>query len=95
LGRGHWRRRCGVTTSTPFLSRAIATPVRQVDGADVVDKAIDAEIQYKIPAESVQVDRKQWDSLMAMQKYLKNVKGTTTFEQIVDNSFAEKAAKAA
>jgi len=33
LGRGHRRRRCGVTTSTPFLSRAIATPVRQVDGA--------------------------------------------------------------
>ena len=59
-----------------------------------MDKAIDAEIQYKIPAESVLVDRKQWDNLMAMQKYLKNVKGTTTFEQIVDNSFAEKAAKA-
>ena len=32
---------------------------------------------------------------MSMQKYLKNVKGTTTFEQIVDNSFAEKAVKAA
>ena len=61
----------------------------------VVDKAIDAEIQYKIPAESVLVDRQQWDNLMAMQKYLKNVKGTTTFERIVDNSFAEKAVKAA
>lgn len=62
---------------------------------DVVDKAIDAEIQYKIPAEHVVVERAQWDNLMAMQKYLKNVKGTTTFEQIVDNSFAEKAMKAA
>jgi len=35
---------------------------------DVVDKAIDAEIEYKIPAESVLVDRKQWDNLMAMQR---------------------------
>ena len=62
---------------------------------DVVDKAIDAEIEYKIPAEHVVVDRTQWGSLMDMQKYLKNVKGTTTFEQIIDNSYAEKAMKAA
>lgn len=62
---------------------------------DVVDKAIDSEIEFKIPAEHVVVDRAQWDNLMSMQKYLKNVKGTTTFEQIVDNSFAEKAMKAA
>ena len=62
---------------------------------DVVDKAIDSEIEFKIPAEHVVVDRAQWDNLMTMQKYLKNVKGTTTFEQIVDNSFAEKAMKAA
>ena len=58
---------------------------------DVVDKAIGAELKYKIPAESVAVDPAQWDNLMSMQKYLKNVKGTTTFAQIVDNSFAEKA----
>lgn len=62
---------------------------------DVVDKAIDAELQYKIPAQSVAVDRAQWDNLMAMQVYLKNIKGTTTFNQIVDNSFAMKAEKAA
>ena len=62
---------------------------------DVVDKAIDAELQYKIPAQSVAVDRAQWDNLMAMQVYLKNIKGTTTFDQIVDNSFAMKAEKAA
>jgi hypothetical protein len=30
-----------------------------------------------------------------MQVYLKNIKGTTTFEQIVDNSFATRAAAAA
>lgn len=58
---------------------------------DVVDKAIDAQLKYKIPAEAIPVDQAQWDNLMAMQKYLKNVKGTTTFGQIVDNSFAMKA----
>jgi NitT/TauT family transport system substrate-binding protein len=61
-----------------------------LDGAGV-DKAIDAQLKYKIPAESVVVDRAQWDTLMAMRKYLGNLKGTTTFDQIVDNSFAEKA----
>jgi NitT/TauT family transport system substrate-binding protein len=58
---------------------------------DVVNAAIDAELQYKIPAESVVVDPLQWKNLMAMQIYLKNVKGSIPFEQIVDNSYAEKA----
>ena len=31
---------------------------------DVVNKAIDAELQYKIPAQSVPVDRAQWDNLI-------------------------------
>jgi len=65
-----------------------------LDGA-VVDRAIDAEIQYLIPAQSVPVQRAQWDNLMKMQVYLKNIKGTTSFAQIVDNSFADKAAKSA
>lgn len=59
----------------------------------VVDRAIDAELQYKIPAQSIVVDRASWDNLIKMQIYLKNIKGSSTFEQIVDNSFAEKAAK--
>jgi len=62
---------------------------------DVVDRAIDAEIKYKIPAQSVPVERAQWDNLMKMQVYLKNIKGTTGFEQIVDNRFADKAVKVA
>lgn len=58
---------------------------------DVVDKAIDSELKYQIPAQSVVVARAQWDNLMAVQKYLGNIKGTTTFAQIVDDSFANKA----
>ena len=34
---------------------------------------------------------RQWENLLQMQIYLKNIKGTTTFAQIVDNSFADKA----
>ena len=63
--------------------------------ADVVNAAIDAELEYKIPAESVVVKPDQWANLMAMQVYLGNVKGTMTFDEIIDNSFAEKAMKAA
>lgn len=61
--------------------------------ADVVNKAIDAELQYKIPSQTVPVDKLQWENLIKMQIYLGNIKGTTTFGQIVDNSFADRAVK--
>ena len=77
--------------SDPAYAKSIARKEFPDLPGDVVDKAIEAELKYKIPAEAVAVDRAQWDNLMAMQKYLKNVKGTTTFAQIVDNRFAEKA----
>jgi NitT/TauT family transport system substrate-binding protein len=57
----------------------------------VVDKAIDAELKYLIPAQSAITKPDQWKNLIDMQVYLKNVKGTIPFEQIIDNSFAEKA----
>ena len=77
--------------SDPAYAKQIARKEFPDLPGDVVDKAIDAELQYLIPAQSVVVDRAQWDNLMAMQKYLGNIKGTTTFEQIVDDSFANKA----
>ncbi len=58
---------------------------------EVVDAAIDAEIEFKIPAETVVVQRDQWDNLMSMQIYLENIEGSIPFEQIIDNTFAEKA----
>ena len=60
----------------------------------MTDSAIDAELKYRIPSQSVVVDKMQWDKLIDMQVYLKNIKGTTTFDQIVDNTFANKAAAA-
>jgi len=61
--------------------------------AAVVNKAIEMEFEFKIPAQSVKVDRKQWENLISMQKYLGNVKGTIPFKDMIDNSYAEKAAK--
>jgi NitT/TauT family transport system substrate-binding protein len=58
---------------------------------EVVDKAIDAELKYLIPAQSVVTKQDQWKNLMDMQIYLGNAKGSVPFEQIIDNSFAEKA----
>lgn len=60
----------------------------------VVEAAIDAQLEYRIPAETVVVMQDQWSNLMDMQVYLGNVKGTVSFDEIIDNSFAMKAAAA-
>ena len=60
---------------------------------EVVDAAIDAELEYLIPAQSVLVKEDQWQNLIDMQIYLGNVKGEIPFDQIIDNSFAQKAIK--
>jgi NitT/TauT family transport system substrate-binding protein len=83
------------TYADPAFARQVAAKEFPQLPAAVVGSAIDSELKYKIPSQTVVVDRAQWANLMAMQVYLKNIKGTTTFEQIVDNSFATKAAAAA
>jgi NitT/TauT family transport system substrate-binding protein len=60
---------------------------------EVVDAAIDAELEYLIPAQSVLVKEDQWQNLIDMQVYLGNVKGEIPFAEIIDNSFAENAIK--
>ena len=60
---------------------------------EVVDAAIDAELQYLIPAQSVVTQADQWKNLMDMQVYLGNVKGSIPPSEIIDNSFADKAVK--
>jgi NitT/TauT family transport system substrate-binding protein len=60
---------------------------------DVVDKAIDAEIKYQIPAATVVTQADAWNKLMEMQKFLGNVKGSIPMEQVIDNSFADQAVK--
>ncbi len=63
-----------------------------LDGA-IVDKAIDAEIKFKIPAETVVTQVDAWNKLMEMQKFLGNVKYSIPMDQVIDNSFAERAMK--
>lgn len=81
------------TYSDPAYAKNVARAEFPELHPDVVNRAVAEELQYKIPAQTVPVNREQWDNLIKMQVYLKNIKGTTTFGQIVDNSFADKAAK--
>jgi NitT/TauT family transport system substrate-binding protein len=62
---------------------------------DVADRAIEEEITYKIPAQTVVTQKDEWDNLMAMQKFLGNVKYSIPMDKVVDNAFAEKAVKEA
>lgn len=80
-----------MTYKDPAFAKTVARKEFPDIPGEVVDKAIDAQLQFKIPAESVITKTDQWANLMAMQVYLKNVKGSIPFEQIIDNSFAEKA----
>jgi NitT/TauT family transport system substrate-binding protein len=80
-----------MTYAKPDFAKEVARKEFPELPAEVVNAAIDAELEYKIPAEHVKVDSKQRENLMAMQVYLKNVKGSVPFDQVIDNSFAEKA----
>ena len=79
------------TYADPAFAKQVARKEFPDLPGDVVDKAIDAELNYLIPAQSVITKPDQWKNLIDMQVYLKNVKGTIPFEQIIDNSFAERA----
>jgi NitT/TauT family transport system substrate-binding protein len=79
------------TYADPAFSKEVARQEFPDLPGEVVDKAIDAELKYLIPAQSVITKPDQWKNLMDMQVYLGNAKGTVSFDQIIDNSFAEKA----
>ena len=65
-----------------------------IDGA-VVDKAIDAELTFKIPAQTVVTQADAWNKLIEMQVFLGNIKNSIPMSEVIDNSFAERAAKEA
>ena len=83
------------TYADPAYSKQVARMEFPDLPGEVVDAAVDAELKYKIPAESVITKPDQWKNLMDMQIYLGNAKGSVPFDQIIDNSFAEKAIAAA
>lgn len=82
-----------LTYAKPEFAREVARMEFPDLPGDVVDKAIDMELEFKIPSQSVKTDPKQWDNLIKMQIYLGNVKGTLAFKDIIDNSYADKAVK--
>ncbi|HTH99532.1 MAG TPA: ABC transporter substrate-binding protein [Acidisoma sp.] len=82
------------TYGDPAYAKKVAQMEFPQLSAAVINSAIDTELKYRIPSQSVVVDKTQWDNLIKMQVYLGNIKGTTTFDQIVDNTFANKAASA-
>jgi NitT/TauT family transport system substrate-binding protein len=84
-----------LTYAKPDYAKEVARAEFPDVPADVVNRAIDMELQYKIPAQTIPVDPKQWQNLMTMQKYLGNVQASLGFDAVIDNRFAEKAAKTA
>jgi NitT/TauT family transport system substrate-binding protein len=82
-----------LTYSKPDYAKEVARAEFPDVAADVVNRAIDMELQYKIPAQTIPVEQKQWNNLMGMQKYLGNIKGSLAFNDVIDNSFAAKAVK--
>jgi len=82
-----------LTYADPDFAKEVARQEFPDLPPEVVDAAIDAELEYLIPAQSVLVKEDQWQNLIDMQIYLGNVKGEIPFDQIIDNSFAEKAIK--
>ncbi|PLZ02879.1 ABC transporter substrate-binding protein [Burkholderia sp. WAC0059] len=84
-----------LTYSNPAYAKQVARAEFPDVPAAVVNRAIDMELQYKIPAQTIPVEPKQWQNLMAMQTYLGNVKGSVPFDSVIDNSFADKAVKLA
>lgn len=83
------------TYADPDFAKKVARMEFPDIPGDVADAAIEAELKYKIPAQTVITQKDAWDNLMSMQKYLGNIKGTIGFDQVVDNAYADKAAKQA
>ncbi len=79
------------TYADPAFAKQVARKEFPDLPGEVVDKAIDAQLKYLIPAQSVKTKEDQWKNLMDMQLYLKNIKGTVPFSEVIDNSFADKA----
>lgn len=83
------------TYADPAYAKQVARMEFPDLAGEVVDAAIDAELKYLIPAQTVVTKEDEWANLMDMQKYLGNIKGTVSYADIIDNSFADKAVKTA
>jgi NitT/TauT family transport system substrate-binding protein len=79
------------TYAHPDVAKEVARAEFPQLPADVVDAAIQREIDNHIPSDSTVVQQGGWDQLMKMGHQLGNCSCNLAFSDIVDNSFAEKA----
>ena len=82
---------CRLVYADPAYAKKVARLEFPDIPGDVVDKAIDAEITYKIPAATVVTQKDEWDNLMAMQKFLGNVKYSIPMDEVIDNSYRRES----
>jgi NitT/TauT family transport system substrate-binding protein len=80
------------TYKHPAATKAIARKEFPSLPASVVDAAIQREIDNQIPASTLTVQQAGWDKLMHLGQQLGNCACNVPFNQIIDNSFANKAA---
>jgi NitT/TauT family transport system substrate-binding protein len=80
------------TYAHPDAAKAIARAEFPSLPASVVDAAIQREIDNHIPANTLTVQQAGWTKLMDLGRKLGNCACNVPFGQIVDNSFAQKAA---
>lgn len=82
------------TYKFPDEAKAIARKEFPDLDAKVVDAAVQRQLDNSIPAKTFAVSKEGWENLMRVGAGLGNCQCTLPFNQIVDNSFAEKAAAA-
>jgi NitT/TauT family transport system substrate-binding protein len=80
------------TYAHPDAAKAIARAEFPTLSANVVDAAIQREIDNHIPASTLVVQQAGWTKLMNLGRKLGNCACNVSFGQIVDNSFAQQAA---
>jgi NitT/TauT family transport system substrate-binding protein len=76
----------------PGQAEAVARQEFPSLSANVVNAAIQREIDNHIPAETTVVSQQGWQRLMTLGRQLGHCACNVAFGQIIDNSFAQKAA---
>jgi NitT/TauT family transport system substrate-binding protein len=80
------------TYAHPDSAKAIARQEFPTLPANVVDAAVQRLIDNHIPSATLAVQQDGWNKLMQLGQQLGNCGCNVPFSEIVDNSFAQKAA---
>jgi NitT/TauT family transport system substrate-binding protein len=80
------------TYAHPDAAKAVARKEFPTLPANVIDAAIQREIDNHIPSNTLVVQQDGWNKLMQLGQQLGNCACNVAFGEIIDNSFAQKAA---